>query len=132
MTLVLSTTSKNYSETQISPFHYRCKWNSPIENWRNFKYISVQFSLSSSFIPNNALAVNIFSNLIEANIFNPDGQLFSINLQSQSAYVNKRFEVNKLNTNKFYLENIIFDFKFLAKTSSGLQGLDYNLFIVLE
>ena len=67
--------------------------------------------------------------MISANIFNPNRELFVINLQSQHFFVNRIFETTDLQLNESYLDFISFELNFVKEgdQSLNLQRLDFKI-----
>ena len=73
--------------------------------------------------------VEIASNLISSNIFNPNREIFTINMQSAYVYLNKKFVCSALPLNDSFLDNISFELKFIPEHNpdSQLPELDFKI-----
>ena len=100
------------------------------ENVEHFKTVSVYFTLASKI--DNCKAVKISSNLITTNLFNPDCEIFSINLQNPYVYLNKQFQCLRLPLNDNYLDYISFELNFILNENNHLILKPLEFTIELE
>ena len=138
--------SKDSTSFQFKPNYNHCSfiWKSKIGNDIHKIYITsileqlsqfntVSFDLIiSSELSEHFRHVKICSNLIAPSIFNPNGQILSINLQKTNFYINQSFCATKNKIIDSYIDYITFDFIFESKRASSVLCNNFNVIIHLE
>ena len=67
--------------------------------------------------------------MIQANIFNPHRELFTINLQSPYFYLNREFQSSHLQLNDSFLDYITFECNFILDKiqTLNLSSLEFKI-----
>ena len=99
----------------------------PIENFENYKTVSVRFTLASTI--SKCLACKVSTNLIMSNLFNPKCEIFVINLQNAHFFINREFESTNLQLNDIFLDFITFEIDFIKDPNQTLYlpSLDFKI-----
>ena len=79
----------------------------PVENLAKYKTVTIHFTLAS--LLSKCISAKLSTNLIIANVFNPNRELFSFNLQTPYVYINREFKSSNLLLNDSFLDFITFE-----------------------
>ena len=81
----------------------------------------------------DCVLVKISSNLITSDLFNPNRDIFSINLQSPRLYINKVFTTKLLQLTDNIIDNITLEFNFVKLQSDiTLPVLNFQVELNLD
>ena len=99
----------------------------PIENFENYKTVSVRFTLASKI--SKCLACKVSTNLVMTNLFNPKCEIFVINLQNANFFINREFQTTNLQLNDSFLDFITFEIDFIKDPNQALYlpSLDFKI-----
>ena len=92
---------------------------------KKYKKANISFQLSTRL--QEIKLLNISSNLILSDVFNPTAQIFSINTQSPYTYLNVTFSEFQLNLNDCFIESVIFEIVSDTDSDTPLPNLDFKI-----
>ena len=99
----------------------------PKENLDKYNKVSVCFTFATNIT--KCISCKLSTNLILTNLFNPNREVFVINLQNPHFFMNREFKTTHLQLNDTFLDFIIFELDFTKdpRQAINLPSLEFKI-----